>query len=156
MLKVSQYLSLKEMFTSSTSNKTQLSYKTKGAFRSFFYLIPSILGTKCLSYAFIFGTKPIEMKHIRPYLAILLLSVFACACSDNDGDDTTPDDMTEEFTIWDLMLASHLWGMYIYPEFQFPNKIHDYLMKVKSLTRFNYHEDYWQDDSQFLYTSSPK
>jgi len=41
------------------------------------------------------------MKHIRPYLAVVLLSVFAFACGENNDDDMNPDDMTEDFTIWE-------------------------------------------------------
>lgn len=43
----------------------------------------------------------------------------------------------------DIMLASHLWGLYVVPEFRFPQKIHDYLQHVKQVTHFNYHQDYW-------------
>jgi glutaredoxin 2 len=49
----------------------------------------------------------------------------------------------EEFSIADIMIASHLWGMYVLPEFQFPADIHEYLQKVRSLTKFNYHKDFW-------------
>jgi glutaredoxin 2 len=43
----------------------------------------------------------------------------------------------------DIMLASHLWGLYVVPEFQFPEKIHSYLKEVKKITHFNYHQDFW-------------
>lgn len=49
----------------------------------------------------------------------------------------------EELTIMDIMLASHLWGMYIFPEFQFSPTIHHYLQQVKSDCRFDYHKDFW-------------
>ncbi len=52
----------------------------------------------------------------------------------------------EEFSLCDIFLASHLWGMYVVPEFQFSNKIHDYLQRVGAMCRFNYHEDYWRQD----------
>jgi glutaredoxin 2 len=48
-----------------------------------------------------------------------------------------------EFSIFDIMLASHMWGMYIFPEFQFSSKIHSYLVDVKKRCHFNYHEDFW-------------
>jgi glutaredoxin 2 len=51
---------------------------------------------------------------------------------------------SEEFGIWDIMLASHLWGLYIVPEFQFPPDLHTYLQKVKAICHFNYHEDFWR------------
>ena len=46
-------------------------------------------------------------------------------------------------TIADLMIAAHLWGMYIFPEFQFSDKIHHYLQAVKAQTHFDYHKDFW-------------
>jgi glutaredoxin 2 len=49
----------------------------------------------------------------------------------------------DNFSLYDLLLASHLWGLYIVPEFQFPEKIHIYLQKVKAICHFNYHEDFW-------------
>lgn len=45
-------------------------------------------------------------------------------------------------TIIDIMIASHLWGMYCVCEYQFPAEIHKYLQKVGQLTRFRYHEDF--------------
>lgn len=51
---------------------------------------------------------------------------------------------SDKFTILDILLASHIWGMYIFPEYQFPPQIHIYLQKVKELTNFNYHEDFWK------------
>ncbi len=50
---------------------------------------------------------------------------------------------SEKLTILDIMLAAHLWGMYVVPEYQFDPKIHAYLQSVKKETKFNYHEDYW-------------
>ncbi|MBK26739.1 MAG: hypothetical protein CME70_22250 [Halobacteriovorax sp.] len=55
----------------------------------------------------------------------------------------TPYYQSESFTIKDIMLASHLWGMYIFPEFQFSKKIHSYLQEIKKITNFEYHEDFW-------------
>ena len=46
----------------------------------------------------------------------------------------------------DILLASHLWGMYVVPEFQFPVKAHSYLQKVGKVCRFNYHEDFWREN----------
>ncbi|RLA61331.1 MAG: hypothetical protein DRQ88_05030 [Epsilonproteobacteria bacterium] len=48
-----------------------------------------------------------------------------------------------DFSIFDIMLASHLWGMYIFPEFQFSGKLHNYLQDVKEKCKFEYHEDLW-------------
>jgi glutaredoxin 2 len=50
---------------------------------------------------------------------------------------------SDVFTLYDILLASHLWGLYIVPEFQFPPKIHEYLQRVKEKCRFNYHQDFW-------------
>lgn len=51
---------------------------------------------------------------------------------------------SDVLTIADIMIASHLWGMYIVPEYQFPNAIHHYLQRVKKACHFNYHEDFWR------------
>ncbi len=55
----------------------------------------------------------------------------------------TPFYKGDKLTITDIMLASHLWGMYIFPEFQFSTKMHSYLQEVKKQTSFEYHEDFW-------------
>jgi len=47
------------------------------------------------------------------------------------------------FSLYDILLASHLWGLYVVPEFQFPPEIHHYLQEVKRITKFNYHQDFW-------------
>lgn len=51
---------------------------------------------------------------------------------------------SEKLTILDIMLASHLWGMYIFPEFQFSPKVHDYLQRVRATCHFDYHQDFWR------------
>jgi glutaredoxin 2 len=48
------------------------------------------------------------------------------------------------FTVYDILLASHLWGLYVVPEFQFEEKIHLYLQKVKEYCHFEYHQDFWK------------
>ncbi len=51
---------------------------------------------------------------------------------------------SDKLTIMDIMIASHVWGMYVVPEYQFSIRMHEYLMRVKEVTHFNYHEDYWK------------
>jgi glutaredoxin 2 len=51
---------------------------------------------------------------------------------------------SDSLTIMDVMIAAHLWGMYVVPEYQFAPEVHAYLQKVRELTHFNYHEDYWK------------
>lgn len=51
---------------------------------------------------------------------------------------------SQQLTINDIIIASHLWGLYILPEFQFSNKLHNYLQEIKKITHFNYHEDFWE------------
>lgn len=51
---------------------------------------------------------------------------------------------SDRMTIADIMIASHLWGMYCVCEYQFPPKIHEYLMKIKKSTHFDYHTDFWK------------
>lgn len=50
-----------------------------------------------------------------------------------------------EFRLFDILLASHLWGLYVLPEFQFSPQLHAYLQEVKKRCRFEYHEDFWLD-----------
>ncbi len=50
---------------------------------------------------------------------------------------------SSELTILDIMLASHLWGLYVYPEFQFPPYLHNYLQSIKRKCAFDYHQDFW-------------
>ena len=47
------------------------------------------------------------------------------------------------FGLLDILIASHLWGLYVVPEFHFSEKMHDYLQTIKKLCRFNYHKDFW-------------
>lgn len=56
----------------------------------------------------------------------------------------TPFYKSSSLSIMDIMLAAHLWGMYIVPEFQFGPKMHAYLQSVKALTHFDYHQDFWK------------
>ncbi len=51
---------------------------------------------------------------------------------------------SSELTIVDLMIAAHLWGLYVVPEVQLPKEIHQYLMKVKEKCHFDYHQDFWR------------
>ena len=48
-------------------------------------------------------------------------------------------------TILDIMLASHLYGVYVLSDFSVPLKIHLYLQRVRKICKFNYHEDYKVD-----------
>lgn len=59
--------------------------------------------------------------------------------------DVTTFYKSETISIFDIMIASHLWGMYIFPEFQFPIKVNEYLQRVKKECNFDYHEDFWRD-----------
>ncbi len=52
---------------------------------------------------------------------------------------------SETITIFDIMIASHIWGMYIFPEYQFPKEVNDYLQRVKKECHFDYHIDFWKD-----------
>ena len=47
------------------------------------------------------------------------------------------------FTLNDIVVAAHIWGLYVVPEFQFTPKLHAYLQKVKEVCQFNYHQDFW-------------
>lgn len=49
----------------------------------------------------------------------------------------------QQVNLTDILVASHLWGMYIVPEFQFSEKVHKFLQNVKRQTQFDYHRDFW-------------
>jgi len=52
---------------------------------------------------------------------------------------------SSEFRIFDIMLASHFWGLFILPEYRFSDKLHRYLNQVKNLCQFEYHKDFWEE-----------
>ena len=60
------------------------------------------------------------------------------------AQDLKPFYRSDVFTVYDIMLAAHIWGLYVVPEFQFEDKIHKYLQNVKEICQFNYHEDFWR------------
>ena len=51
---------------------------------------------------------------------------------------------SKTFNIYDILLASHIWGLYIVPEFQFSDKLHQYLQSIKKICHFDYHKDFWE------------
>lgn len=58
--------------------------------------------------------------------------------------DLKPFYRSQVFTVHDILLASHIWGLYVVPEFQFSEAIHKYLQSVKDICHFNYHQDFWR------------
>ncbi|MCB0348666.1 MAG: glutaredoxin 2 [Bdellovibrionales bacterium] len=50
---------------------------------------------------------------------------------------------SSNLTIKDILLAAHLWGLYVVPEFQFSESIHKYLQKIKKQCLFNYTDELW-------------
>lgn len=64
--------------------------------------------------------------------------------SDELEKNLNPFYKSSTLTIVDIMIAAHLWGMYIFPEFQFSPTMHNYLQTVKSKTHFDYHQDFWK------------
>lgn len=57
--------------------------------------------------------------------------------------DLQPFYRSDKFTMYDILLASHIWGLYVVPEFQFSENIHQYLQSVKKICKFEYHQDFW-------------
>lgn len=51
---------------------------------------------------------------------------------------------SETFGLKDILIASHIWGLYVVPEFQFTPEIHSYLQTIKLKCSFNYHQDFWR------------
>lgn len=50
----------------------------------------------------------------------------------------------KELSLYDILIASHLWGLYIVPEFQFSIKLHNYLQSIAERVSFDYHKDLWR------------
>lgn len=50
---------------------------------------------------------------------------------------------SETLALADIAVAAHLWGLFVVPEFRFPEAWHRYLMDVKRLCAFDYHSDFW-------------
>ncbi len=63
---------------------------------------------------------------------------------DLEGIELKPFYKSKTFSAYDIMLASHIWGLYVVPEFQFSAKIHSYLQSVKDICQFDYHQDFWK------------
>ena len=57
--------------------------------------------------------------------------------------------LTDEFDICDILLYSHIVGMYVVPGFQYPRFIFDYLKRVEKLSGFKYHGPFWIDNTPF-------
>ena len=51
----------------------------------------------------------------------------------------------EKLTILDIMVTSHLYGLYVLTDFYIPRACHDYIQRVRHLCHFNYHEDFLND-----------
>lgn len=47
----------------------------------------------------------------------------------------------QEFSIFDILIASHLWGLYLLPDFSFSETLDAYLQEVKEICKFEYHKD---------------
>ena len=57
--------------------------------------------------------------------------------------------LTKNFDICDVLLYSHIVGMYVVPGFQFPKFIFDYMRRVEKKSRFNYHAPFWFENTSF-------
>lgn len=58
-------------------------------------------------------------------------------------NELIPFYQSSDITIKDILIASHLWGLYIVPEFQFSEVLHGYLQKIKKECLFNYTDELW-------------
>jgi glutaredoxin 2 len=56
---------------------------------------------------------------------------------------STPFSQGDKFSLYDVVLASHVWGLYLYPGFQFDTQVHAYLKRIQNIANFDYHEDFW-------------
>lgn len=78
----------------------------------------------------LFETQAEFIKNLQPLLKSL-------------EENLQPYFQSPNIGLKDILLASHLWGLYVVPEYRFPQKIHDYLQRVKKECHFNYHQDFW-------------
>ena len=51
----------------------------------------------------------------------------------------------DRLSILDIMISSHLYGLYVLTDFYIPRDCHEYLQRVRHACRFNYHEDFLGD-----------
>ncbi|MDH4467750.1 MAG: glutathione S-transferase N-terminal domain-containing protein [Bacteriovoracaceae bacterium] len=65
---------------------------------------------------------------------------------ENFENQFTPFFESKSLKMEDVILASHLWGLYLVPEFRFSEKLHQYLQMVKRESNFSA----WKDYGQFL------
>jgi glutaredoxin 2 len=56
-------------------------------------------------------------------------------------EQLNPFFLGEEFSIFDILVASHLWSLYLLPNFNFSENLESYLQEVKNLCNFEYHRD---------------
>ena len=56
---------------------------------------------------------------------------------------------SDKFSILDVMLYSHLVGLYVVPGFQFSQKFYEYMKHIENMTNFSYHELFWQSNDPF-------
>ncbi len=61
------------------------------------------------------------------------------------GAGSPRPELYNHIMIRDVLIAAHLWGLYLVPEFQFSPKLHAYLQNIKKLCRFKYHGDFWKE-----------
>lgn len=57
--------------------------------------------------------------------------------------------LSENFGIADIMIYSHLVGLYVVPGFHFPERIVEFMKSIEKVTSFSYHEDFWRTNESF-------
>jgi glutaredoxin 2 len=54
---------------------------------------------------------------------------------------------SEVFSLSDILIYSHLVGIYVVPGFNLPQNIIRYMRRIEEISRFSYHEDFWKDNT---------
>jgi glutaredoxin 2 len=144
-------LDIIERFDTKNALKTQ-EYKNQGPGHEFLALISEPLFQLSMPYMWKYGEfddanklyfqKKKEVKRgslaalqkQRPQYEALILTLLA----EQEANLVRGFFQSETLTLNDILVASHLWCLYMVTEFQFPSKWHEYLQRVKRDCHFDF------------------
>ena len=56
---------------------------------------------------------------------------------------------SDTFTLTDILIYSHLVGLYVVPGMLYPSSIGQYFQRIENTTGFSYHEPFWKNNKIF-------